>query len=239
MARSKVFLNNKYDYNIFVTSKARFKMETYCSLSEGEIGWLGFVKRDGLNFIIEDVVLLKQQVHAATTEIDPKSLLELWGSLSDEQSAKLKIWGHSHVNMEPNPSGQDNDQMEYFKENDWFIRLITNKKGKYHIDIYDYMNGVKVHFDDTDLKTYIENQGEIEDSIIKEIKEKVTEKKIEAPKQYQKSFYDYTPAPINKNLQESPDNKQNLGNIMIEYVSNLEDIITDPNYWQQVDPVKK
>ena len=37
--------------------------------------------------------------------------------------------------MSTTPSGQDDSQMEYFKDgNKWFIRLITNKKREYHID---------------------------------------------------------------------------------------------------------
>ena len=60
--------------------------------------------------------------------------------------------------------------MEYFKDgNPWFIRLITNKKREYHIDIYDYVNGIKVHMDQADLKDYNPHANELRKSIEEEI----------------------------------------------------------------------
>ena len=129
-------------YNVYILPDARAKMEMYCELCEKEIGWLGFVKKyPGTGYLITDVVLLKQEVHATTTEIDPAALLDFWAATPAEQQADIKLWGHSHVNMSPSPSGQDDSQMDYFKDgNDWFIRLITNKKGDMNITIYDYAN---------------------------------------------------------------------------------------------------
>ena len=242
MARTKEFLDSKYDYNILVLPTARFKMETYCDLSEGEIGWLGLVSREGNNFLIEDTFLLKQEVHAATTELNPQAILDLWNELSEEDQQKLKIWGHSHVNMEPSPSGQDNSQMDYFKDtNDWFVRLITNKKRKYHIDIYDYKNGVKVHFDESDLKTYSPDNAEIEKAIAEEIKEKVTEKKYTSTnsvtpyKSYSSGYssYSHYSEPSKKEIEE------NLGDIKVEYISSFESVINDPNYWQDISLLKE
>ena len=81
--------------------------------------------------------------------------------------------------MSPSPSGQDDSQMEYFKDgNPWFIRLITNKKREYHIDIYDYEHGIKVHMDQADLKTYNPEASELRKTIEEEIKEKVSKKDI-------------------------------------------------------------
>ena len=177
MAKTVIFLNHKYD--LYILPEARQKMEIYCDLSTGEIGWLGFVRDLGENgFLIEDVALLKQEVHSTTTEITPEGLLEFWGNTTPEEQEKIKLWGHSHVNMSPSPSGQDNSQMEYFKDgNPWFIRLITNKKREYHIDIYDYANGIQVHMDQSDLVTYNPKANELKKAIEEEIKEKVSEKK--------------------------------------------------------------
>ena len=168
------------DYNVYILPDARAKMEMYCELCDKEIGWLGFVEKyPGQGFLITDVVLLKQEVHSATTEIDPQALLEFWGETPVEQQSKIKIWGHSHVNMSPTPSGQDDSQMSYFSDsNDWFIRLITNKKGDMNITIYDYKNGVEIH--DDVLYTYNPKRAELKTAIEAEIKEKVKEKAVAA-----------------------------------------------------------
>ena len=78
------------------------KWRCIVNLCEKEIGWLGFVKKlEGIGFMITDVMLLKQEVHATTTEIDPQALLEFWGQTPPEKQSEIKVWGHSHVNMSP------------------------------------------------------------------------------------------------------------------------------------------
>lgn len=168
------------DYNLYILPRAREKMELYCDLSEGEIGWLGSVEKiEGEGFLITDCFLLKQEVHATTTEIDPTALLELWEATPEEDRPKIKMWGHSHVQMSTNPSGQDDDQMDYFKDgNPWFIRLITNKRREYYIDVYDYDKGIKVHMDQSDLLTFNPGREERKAAIEKEIEEKVSKKEV-------------------------------------------------------------
>lgn len=222
-------LMNENAYNVFILPQARTKMELYCALCEKEIGWLGFVKRYPDNsFLIEDVVLLKQEVHSATTEIDPQALLEFWGQTPVEKQPDIKIWGHSHVNMSPNPSGQDDDQMSYFKDgNEWFIRLITNKKGDINITIYDYANGYEIHSEE--LYTYDPNRVELKKAIQEEIKAKVTEKTYTPAKALPRIPYC---KPIEKSKLKTTEAM--FKDIEIKYVSKFDDVLNDPNYWQSV-----
>lgn len=221
-------------YNVYILPDARAKMEMYCELCEKEIGWLGFVKKyPGTGYLITDVVLLKQEVHATTTEIDPQALLEFWGQTPVEQQADIKLWGHSHVNMSPSPSGQDDSQMDYFKDgNDWFIRLITNKKGDMNITIYDYANGIEIH-DDT-LYTYNPKRAELRTAIEAEIKEKVKEKTYTPPAKT-------TPTYSGGSKWGAPAKKVNRSttqpmfkDIEVKYVDKFEDVLNDPNYWQDI-----
>lgn len=219
-------------YNVYILPDARAKMEMYCELCDKEIGWLGFVKKyPGTGYLITDVVLLKQEVHATTTEIDPQALLEFWGQTPIEQQADIKLWGHSHVNMSPSPSGQDDSQMDYFKDgNDWFIRLITNKKGDMNITIYDYANGIEIH-DDT-LYTYNPKRAELRTSIEAEIKEKVKEKTY-TPAKTTPTYSGYkfnTPAKKSTRSTTQPMFKD----IEVKYVDKFEDVLNDPNYWQDI-----
>lgn len=222
-------------YNVYILPDARAKMEMYCELCEKEIGWLGFVKKfPGIGFLITDVVLLKQEVHSTTTEIDPAALLDFWGETPVEQQADIKLWGHSHVNMSPTPSGQDDSQMDYFKDgNDWFVRLITNKKGDMNITIYDYANGIEIH--DDVLYTYNPKRAELRTAIEAEIKEKVKEKVYTPAKtSYTNSKY-YDNYYYNKINKKTPSTTAPMFNdVEVKYVNKFEDALNDPNYWQDI-----
>lgn len=231
-------LINESDYEVFVLPEARAKMEMYCELCEKEIGWLGFVEKlPNIGYMITDVVLLKQEVNGATTEIDPEALLDFWAQTPPENQSKIKVWGHSHVNMAPNPSSQDDSQMKYFADgNDWFIRLITNKKGDMNITIYDYVNGFEVHNDK--LITYNPHRAELRKQIEAEIKEKVKEKVYVAPAA---SKYNYagsygagskyaSSVKRHKNSTVEPMFKD----IEVKYVKTFDDVLNDPNYWQSI-----
>lgn len=241
MAKTVKLMNTNH-YNVFILPEAREKMELYCELCDKEIGWMGFVEEvSNIGYLITDFVLLKQEVHETTTEIDPSALLELWNETPVEKQSKIKVWGHSHVNMAPNPSGQDDSQMDYFKDgNDWFIRLITNKKGDMNITIYDYKNGIEVH--DDQLITYSETRIENRKAISEEIKEKVSIKKTIT---YSKS-YSTTGSTLYSNYKTKDKNARNIEKssepifkgIEVKYVSSFDEALSDPLYWQDVIKIK-
>ena len=239
MAKTITFLDNRYE--LYILPEARNKMELYCDLSEGEIGWLAYVEQfDKQGFLITDCALLKQEVHATTTEITAEGLLEFWNNTPVEQQAKIKLWGHSHVNMSVSPSGQDDSQMEYFRDgNPWFIRLITNKKREYHIDIYDYANGLKIHMDQADLKTYNPAENELRKQIEDEIKLKVSKKEYKStsstlPAKSSSTVWSNSRSKYSKKNQEKSVSNPMLKDIDVKYVGSLDEILNDPNYWQNI-----
>lgn len=133
---------------LFITLEANTALDTVINrvdkFSGKEIGWLGEVERvNERDFILSRIFIPKQEVHATTTEITPTGLEELANDLLDRDMTdvinKLKLWGHSHVNMGVTPSGQDNSQLAEFSKNneDFFIRMIMNKKGSYKVDLLD------------------------------------------------------------------------------------------------------
>jgi hypothetical protein len=135
---------------VFVTQKALTQMKAYTDNCSDEIGWLGTaVKTDKTTYVVEEMFLFKQEVHATTTEINPEGLQEFAEELLQVDGGmdvwnNIKVWGHSHVNMETFASGQDDLQMNVFSNvgHDWFIRIITNKKGSLKLDLYNYETGV-------------------------------------------------------------------------------------------------
>lgn len=134
---------------IFIDVDALGKMQTYVEESSDEIGWLGTVKRQNNNYIIEDVYLFKQEVHATTCEITTEGLTEFANEILMLENGvelwnNMKLWGHSHVNMGVSPSGQDNEQMTIFKDcgHEFFIRVIANKLGEMEFTLYDFDNSL-------------------------------------------------------------------------------------------------
>ena len=135
---------------ILISKEALIKMSIYVDECSDEIGWLGtaYKQEDGSIFI-HDVYLFEQDVHSTTTEITPEGLTKFAEELLNQENGieiwnNLKVWGHSHVNMTPTPSGQDNKQMVTFADggHDWFIRIIANKKDEMRVDLYNFDEGI-------------------------------------------------------------------------------------------------
>lgn len=135
--------------SIIIHPEALIKMQLFVEECTNEIGWLGTAYKEGNTIYIQDVILLSQDVHSATTEITPEGLAEFGEEILSQPDGmelwnNIKVWGHSHVNMTVYPSGQDESQMVTFAEggHDWFIRIIANKKGDLRVDLYAYSIGV-------------------------------------------------------------------------------------------------
>jgi len=146
---------------VIMTPEVKRDMEIICkNAGTDEIGWLGLVSRDideNIFKVYKILPLPKQEVHSATTELTPEGQAELMmdmlesGEITTEETNNIRFWGHSHVNMSPTPSGQDNTQMSDLTDNlekeegavnRFFVRCITNKKSEYHFSIFQYDMGI-------------------------------------------------------------------------------------------------
>ena len=216
----KVKLMQSKQPKIYINNYAFNKIFEYVNGIDKEIGWLGTVIRDGLNFFIDDVFLFKQEVHSTTTEITPEGLNEFAMELMSEQNGietwnNMKLWGHSHVNMGTNPSGQDDKQIETFEScgYDFFIRMICNKKGSMRLDLYDYTTGIiyeelnyTIYYSEEDLafKSSIEEKiKSLQEALNSRLKLSQTEKqdiKLEIKEKVkEKSSFTYSYNGYNKN----------------------------------------
>lgn len=138
---------------VFITREAFSRMWHYVDIATEEVGWFGTVRMTRRsNYLIEEVFLGEQEVSAVQTEISGNGLAQIGQHLIDsrpdgvEQANKLLFWGHSHVRMGTFASGQDEEQMEQFRENGcpWFIRGILNKLGRMEFTIFLWAAGVKL-----------------------------------------------------------------------------------------------
>lgn len=168
--------------NVIINKEALIKMLLFVDNCQDEIGWLGIAtKSEDKNkniYYIEDVILFEQDVHSSTTEITPEGLSKFGEQLLEQPNGiemwnNIRVWGHSHINMDVLPSTQDNEQMGVFAKSghDWFIRIIANKQGKLKVDLYDYIQGI-AYLD----VPWVENLSQEEVSLYNEIS--VLEEKI-------------------------------------------------------------
>ena len=222
--------NSEQRYKLYFLKKAYDKMSLYVELCPDEIGWLGYVDKlkDGQGYLITDVFLVDQEVHGATTELSPDAIVKYYNGLDEagreEFLNKCKIWGHSHVNMAPNPSGQDDTQgLELSKDvDDFYIRLITNKKNEYHITFYDKTIKAKIITDEIVL--YNPEGVELRKAIQEEINEKVKKKTFSIPitskPAYSYSNYKYCNSAVSKSIAK----KLEISKI------NIDDVFDKPDY---------
>jgi len=78
--------------------------------------------------------------------------------------------------MGVNPSGQDDEQMEHFRQNgcEWFIRAIANKLGKIKFDVFDFTAGII--YEDVQWAIEFDALEDRKDFWRNEIKNKVNER---------------------------------------------------------------
>jgi hypothetical protein len=167
---------------VLVSRAAYNRMWHIVDIADKEVGWLGTVQKIKQDFLIEEVFLFKQEVASTTCEISAEGLaevaMELMSSRPDGMDVcnRLCFWGHSHVNMGTSPSGQDESQMQTFRESghSFFIRGIFNKNGRMEFTIFLYESGVKIV--DTEWTIYEPVDDSLRAEIEAEFKAKVSEK---------------------------------------------------------------
>jgi len=137
---------------IIVAAEAFRTMLLYVERAPLEVGWQGTAVRQGNDFIIDRVYLLKQTVSASTTDLTVQGRGELCMELLGQGAAgieavnNLRFWGHSHVRMAVEASGPDENTMREFEDDGlpWAIRGIFNKLGRGKFSLFLYKEGLRI-----------------------------------------------------------------------------------------------
>lgn len=137
---------------VFVTftMKAYIKMRDLVDRYASEVGWFGFIdKISDLEYEITDICVYPQLVTGATV----KETNESWDDdMPIEQIKRRHFHGHSHVNMQPNPSGTDikhrDDQVALVKSDSFYFFMITNKSCAWTATLFDLANNMVYNTDD-------------------------------------------------------------------------------------------
>lgn len=127
---------------VYITTDAYCKMRKLVDDTTTEIGWYGIVhKMEALEatYIIEDIIVYPQTVSGATCTQDDDKIFQFELSLTTDQVNHKRFHGHSHVNMGTTPSGVDEGfyQDLLTQVNDYFIIIVTNKRGDVTSRFYD------------------------------------------------------------------------------------------------------
>lgn len=184
----------KWQPRIVIDHKLNRKMELIIDLIDTEVGWYGLVEWQKPDiFKVKDIYLLKQEVTGTFTEIDAMDLcnledeLEKRGLLKEEtlDTTGLYLWGHSHVNMDPSPSGTDTDTMKKICDRSkppFFIRLIQNKKGNRTVTLYvEDKNSLVQNYALIYDVPWIETEDLGEDAVREELRKEINDKVQKRP----------------------------------------------------------
>lgn len=160
---------------ILITSKAYIKLKYYVTLTENEISGLGTIeKKDNQTLLITNIYLFKQNSGYVSTDLDKKEVCKF---VEDEFKKGhnvnlIKVWWHSHANMNCFWSGTDINCIEDFgQSSNFLISLVVNHKLEMlsRIDIFD---PIRATLDNLQVTIDLENE-KIKEKIQQEIKEKV------------------------------------------------------------------
>ena len=170
---------------VVLSSKAHGKMLALIQECQIEISWLSSVSiLPSKDFQIDDVYVPLQSCSAASTNISEEGeaelLTELLSKNKGSEIAKLKCWGHSHVNMAVVPSQTDEVQTQTFI-NRWdhhMIRFIGNKQGELLTNVYLKDEGVTLNDPPLVITDGVEDYTEW---AIQQIKEKVSRAVFQKP----------------------------------------------------------
>lgn len=147
---------------IKITKDAYAKMNSLIQGCENEIGFHGTVEKDDNVYTITDIMVYPQTVTGATVTVNETELCEWQLSIPTETYNKIRMQGHSHVNMAVSPSGTDHESyrkiLQALPEDDFYLFIIMNKRGNIWMQFFDLKQNIL--FEASDLKKLIVEEDE-------------------------------------------------------------------------------
>ncbi|MCL2637904.1 MAG: hypothetical protein FWD48_05975 [Oscillospiraceae bacterium] len=175
LSYSKTFNYSNASATVWLTPEAYKKTLALVTSFSDEVAWHGTVVRDGdSDFIIEDIFVYPQEVTGSTVNTDQEAYTEWLYAFDNETFDKIKMQGHSHVNMSVNPSGVDEGHraqiLEQLEPDMFYIFMVWNKSLSVHTLIYDMQRNIL--YEDKDVEVRIMGEEGM-DIFLADAKEKV------------------------------------------------------------------
>lgn len=147
---------------IIVSNKTLQAIKHIVSIAPQEAQWFHTVttltnQEDVFLHLSETLYIPKQNTSAAQVDSSSAHMIEFYNELKGDHTQEevnhilstMTCWCHSHHNMNPSPSGQDNSQFNFFvnsalnqNQTSWQIMLIFNKKDNFYSRVFDPTTGV-------------------------------------------------------------------------------------------------
>jgi hypothetical protein len=182
MSDGKLNYNVTFNYDkcnatVLITPEAYRKIVALVTEFSDEVAWHGTVTRSLSlinEFTIEDIFVYPQEVTGGTVTTDQDEYSKWLYELDDEVFPKIRMQGHSHVNMGVSPSGVDDNHrkqiLEQLDSEMFYIFMIWNKSLSIHTLIYDMANNVLYENNDVEVKLLMSDGV---DDFLVDAKEKV------------------------------------------------------------------
>lgn len=129
------------------TEEAFYKMMSLVDGIDKEIAWHGVVEtinEEKREYLVTDILVYPQRV-AATTVDAIEDKYGLWmNKIDDETFNKVRLQGHSHVNMGVFASSTDEKYYDNLTDHltDFYIVIIANKRREFFLRLYDGKNNL-------------------------------------------------------------------------------------------------
>jgi len=181
----------KYEKSVailWLTPTAYSKIVALVNTFSDEVAWHGMAVRKAENeFTIEDIFVYPQEVTGAAVNTDQARYTEWLYEFDDEVFNKIRMQGHSHVNMGVSPSAVDDRHrvgiLGQLDADMFYIFMIWNKSLKIHTLIYDMENNIL--YDDKDVTVKIIGDDFLDEFLAdaeKKVQKKTTASKVKLKK---------------------------------------------------------
>jgi len=137
MIRQKEFnmdtsFNNPHLPMLYFPENSWKKLFAYADIASGEISGLGKITlhENGTDFIVNDIFLLEQVSGVGSTNLNPDSVAKFITDLivAGENPADVKLWFHSHGNIDVFWSSTDNTTIQGFSDASYMLSIVVNKR---------------------------------------------------------------------------------------------------------------
>jgi len=164
MTDGKLNYTMRYEYKdavaiVWLTPEAYRKTLALVTGFSSEVAWHGTVTRSANNeFIVEDILVYPQEVTGSTVSTDQAAYTRWLYEQDEETFNRIRMQGHSHVNMGVNPSGVDNQHraqiLAQLESDMFYVFMVWNKSLHVHTLIYDMARNVLYEDDDIEVKLF-------------------------------------------------------------------------------------
>jgi proteasome lid subunit RPN8/RPN11 len=117
--------------NLKIHPRCLERIEHWTDVAPGEFSALGVVQKIGEELIVPELFLPQQTCDEASTEMDPDDVARLLIALEREgkDPRSLRLWLHSHGDMNCFWSAQDAATIEEMSNNGYLVSIVVNKAG--------------------------------------------------------------------------------------------------------------